>query len=117
MDYERQILEVLMLAGAKGISVRMLTQHVYNMNCSLFFVPDVTEIRRYVQRYLLRSCKSPTSGIERMERRGYYRLNARQMDAAQQLMLEFNTHEDGLEDTSTPMIHEPMAGQTQDLFA
>ncbi len=116
MVYDRQILEILMLAGAKGISVRMLSQHVYNMNCSLFFVPDVEEIRRYVQRYLLRNSKTPTDIIERTGRRGFYRLNTRKSAAAQQLLLEFKAQEAGQEELGNAVAEEPLSGQTLDLF-
>ena len=94
IDYDRQILEILMLVGEKGISVRMLTMHVYNMNCSLFNLPDVNEIHQYVQQYLLRNSKLPNSIIERTERRGFYRLNTSHSEQARQLMLDFEGNED-----------------------
>lgn len=88
MTYDRQILRILSDVGDKGISVQLLAKHVYNQNSTLFFSPDLSEIHTYVQQYLLKNSKSPSSLIESMERRGFYRLNTNNADA-QQLMLDF----------------------------
>lgn len=88
MAYDRQILQILSDVGELGIGVQHLAKHVYNMNCTFFFQPDLQEIRNYVRKYLLRNSKSAQSLIERTERRGYYRLNKNNADA-RQLMLEF----------------------------
>ena len=88
MTYDRQILRILSDVGDKGISVQLLAKHVYNQNSTLFFSPDLSEIHAYVQQYLLKNSKSPSSLIESMERRGYYRLNTNNADALQ-LMLDF----------------------------
>lgn len=88
MTYDRQILRILSDVGDKGISVQLLAKHVYNQNSTLFFSPDLSEIHTYVQQYLLKNSKSPSSLIESMERRGYYRLNTNNADA-RQLMLDF----------------------------
>lgn len=88
MTYDRQILQILSDVGELGIGVQQLAKHVYNMNCTLFYQPDLQEIHGYVQQYLLRNSKSAQSLIERTERRGYYRLNKNSADA-RQLMLEF----------------------------
>ena len=86
--------------GDKGISVQLLAKHVYNQNSTLFFTPDLTEIRSYVQQYLLKNSKSPSSLIESMERRGYYRLNTRNNADARQMVLTFKeqSSEDEKED-------------------
>ena len=100
MTYDRQILRILMDIGDKGISVQLLAKHVYNQNSTLFFTPDLTEIRSYVQQYLLKNSKSPSSLIESMERRGYYRLNTRNNADARQMVLAFKeqSFEDEKED-------------------
>ena len=66
-----------------------MSKHVYNMNLSFFYTPDLNEIRAYVQQYLLSHSKSPHSLIESTGRRGYYRLNTQNNSDARQLMLEF----------------------------
>ena len=88
MAYDRQILQILSDVGELGIGVQHLAKHVYNMNCTFFFQPDLQEIVSYVRKYLLRNSKSAQSLIERTGRRGYYRLNKNNADA-RQLMLEF----------------------------
>ena len=75
--------------GDRGISVQLLAKHVYNQNTTLFFSPDLSEIHAYVQQYLLKNSKSPSSLIESMERRGFYRLNTQNNADARQLVLEF----------------------------
>jgi hypothetical protein len=89
MTYDRQILEILTDVGEKGISVQLLSKHVFNKIASLFFMPNLEEIRTYVQQYLLKNSKSPSSLIEGMDRRGYYRLNTQNNPDARQLMIEF----------------------------
>ena len=89
MTYDRQILDILMELGEKGISVQLLAKHVYNRNSSLFFTPDLNEIRSYVQQYLLRNSKSTLSLIEATGKRGFYRLNTVNNADARQLMIEF----------------------------
>lgn len=87
--YEQQILRILADVGVRGISVRLLAKHVYNLNCTLFTQPDLQEIHNMVQQYLLRNSKSPQSLIESTGRRGYYRLNTQGSADARQLLLDF----------------------------
>ena len=89
MTYDRQILKILSDVGEQGISVQLLAKHVYNQNVSLFYTPDMDEIRSYVQQYLLKNSKSSASLVESMERRGYYRLNTQNNADARQLLFEF----------------------------
>ena len=89
MTYDRQILQILTDVGEKGISVQLLAKHVYNLNSTLFFTPDLSEIRTYVQQYLLKNSKSSFSLIENTGKRGIYRLNTTNNADARQLMLEF----------------------------
>jgi len=90
MTYDRQILQILTDVGERGISIQLLSKHLYNLNVSFFVVPDLEEIRSYVQQYLSRNSKSPQSLIESTGRRGYYRLNTQNNADARQLMLEFS---------------------------
>ena len=89
MTYDRQILRILTDVGDRGISVQLLAKHVYNLNSTLFFTPDLSEIRTYVQQYLLKNSKLSVSLIESMDRRGYYRLNTLNNADARQLLLDF----------------------------
>lgn len=89
MTYDKQLLQILMDVGERGISVQSLAKHLYNQNCSFFSQPDYEELRAYVQQYLLRNSKSQQSLIESTGRRGYYRLNTQGNADARQLMIQF----------------------------
>lgn len=93
MVYEQQILHILSEVGERGISVSLLAKHVYNLNCTLFYQPDLQEIKQIVQQYLLKNSKSSLSLIESTGRRGYYRLNTQNNADARQLMLVFREEE------------------------
>jgi len=88
MDYDRQILQILTEVGQQGIGVRQLAKHVYNLNCTLFFQPDLHEIYRYVQKFVKRNSKVSKSLVEHTGRWGYYRLNMRN-DQARQFILQY----------------------------
>ena len=89
MTYDRQILQILTEVGERGISVQLLAKHLYNLNSTLFFSPDLEDIRSYVQQYLLKNSKSIQSLIESTGQRGYYRLNTENNADARQLLLTF----------------------------
>lgn len=111
MTYDRQILKILSDVGERGIGVRTLAKHIYNMNSTLFLSPDPAEIHRYVQQYLLRNSKSLQSLVESTGRRGYYRLNTRNSADARQLMFEFR---DGKGETKEE--EKPQQDFSLDLF-
>ena len=89
MTYDSQILQILTEVGEKGISVQLLSKNLYNLNTTLFYTPDLEEIRSYVQQYLLKNSKSAQSLVESTGRRGYYRLNTQNNADARQLVLKF----------------------------
>ncbi len=112
MTYDRQILKVLTEAGEAGVSVQVISRHVYNMNCTLFSSPEIGDVHRYVQQYLLRNSKSDYSLVESTGRRGYYRLNTRNNADARQLMLDFRDAEEPI------AVEEPeQEDLSLDLFA
>ena len=80
-------------AGERGIGVKTIAKHIYNMNRTFFVAPDYEEIRTWVQQYLLKNSKSAQSLIERTGQRGYYRLNMMGSQDARQLMLQFREEE------------------------
>ncbi len=89
MTYDQQILNVLLQAGDRGLSVQAIVKHVYNMNRTFFQQPDYEELHNYVQQYLLKNSKSAQSLIENAGQRGRYRLNTSGSQDAQQLVLQF----------------------------
>jgi len=110
--YERQILRILTAVGERGISVALLAKHLYNLNSTLFYQPDLQELHQFVQQYLLRNSKLPQSLIESTGRRGFYRLNTQNSADARQLMLEFrdSTEESEIE------AEKPKEDLSLDLF-
>ncbi len=90
MNYDQQILQILTRVGQRGLSVQAISKHVYNLNRTFFFSPDMDEIKSYVQQYLLKNSKSEKSLIENTGQRGSYRLNTTGSKDAQQLMLQFH---------------------------
>lgn len=106
--YDKDILQVLVEAGYRGISVRAVARHVYNRNCSLFVQPDFMEVHRQVQQYLLRQSKSRSSLVVRTERRGVYRLNTSNADA-QQLMLDFRVYQEEQEELKEEKPQEDLS--------
>ena len=107
MTYDQQILNILTDVGDKGISVQLLSKHLYNLNISLFAPLDFEEIRNYVQQYILKNSKSTQSLIENTGRRGIYRLNTKNNADARQLMLEFKNHATQEDATESEEIHHP----------
>lgn len=101
-EYDRQILTILADVGEDGISVQSLAKHVHNMNRTLFFAPNATEIHRYVQQYLLRNSRPPHPLVETTGQRGHYRLNTNGSDNARQLMLEFHEEKAVKEEEDKP---------------
>ena len=101
MNYEQQILHILSEVGERGISVSVLSKHVYNLNCTLFSQPDLQEVKQFVQQYLLKNSKSSQSLIESTGRRGYYRLNTGNNADARQLMLEFREEDSVIEEAES----------------
>lgn len=87
---ERHILNVLAEAGSTGISVRMLVLNVYNLSSTLFERPCLDDIAVRVRRFVARNSATPASLLERMDRRGYYRLNLARSAEARQLELAFS---------------------------
>ena len=112
MTYDRQILKILTDVGDKGISVQLLAKHVYNQYSTLFYTPELSEVRSYVQQYLLKNSKSPQSLIESTGRRGYYRLNTGNNADARQVMPELR--EESVEEE--PEIAKPSKDLSLSLF-
>jgi hypothetical protein len=109
MIYEQQILHILSEVGERGISVSVLSKHVYNLNCTLFSQPDLQEVKQFVQQYLLKNSKSSLSLIESTGRRGYYRLNTQNNADARQLMLEFREEEIRLKEVEEEKLQKDLS--------
>jgi hypothetical protein len=83
--YEQQILQIFANVGRQGISVHLLAKHVYNMNCTLFYQPDLQDVIRQARNFVLRKSSGRRPWLEKTGRWGYYRLNRRGMEEARKL--------------------------------
>ena len=75
--YKQQVLRILLDVGQRGMSAALLSRHVYNLNTTFFFQPDIDEIRRKVWAFLQRNAHSRRPLVEHTDRHGYYRLSRR----------------------------------------
>lgn len=108
MQYDKEIIRVLVEAGDEGLSVWKISHHVYNA-CNSLFHPIVQEdVRKYVQSYLLKNSKLPTSLIERI-RKGTYRLNTSN-SFSQQFILQFR------DEKENNVEEKPQKDQSLSLF-
>ena len=113
MRYEQQILQIFTEVGERGISVKLLSKHLYNMNVSLFTTQDLEAIMSYVRKYVIRNTKTEHSLLVKTNKRGYYRLNTKKNADARQIMLEFRSPEEQVEEVG----NEEQPDLSLDLFA
>ena len=72
MSYDQEILHILLEAGDNGLSVRKITQHLYNRNNTFFERADFDELHRIVAKTLIRKVKDPNSAVRLTGKRGVY---------------------------------------------
>lgn len=87
------ILRILAEAGPAGLSVMKIARHVYNEQNTFFNDVSFEDIHREVQQFVLRHSGRNDSLLERMEKRGMYRLNQNSPETIQ-LMLQFGGDEE-----------------------
>jgi DNA repair protein RadC len=88
MEFDKEILRILMEAGTEGLSLQKVARHVFNAFNSFFNPLNYEDVHKYVAQYLLKNSKRMDSLIEKTDMRGYYRLNMDNQQS-QQLMLQF----------------------------
>lgn len=98
------------MKAPEGLPVRKIVRHVYNAHNTLFGTVDLEDVKRYVTQYLASRSKTPSSPIERTDKRGVYRLNPNS-NAAVELMLQFSEQ---TEETQLPAVS--CADESLDLF-
>ncbi|WP_028898193.1 hypothetical protein [Prevotella sp. HUN102] len=87
MQYDKEIIRILLEAGEDGLSVQKISRHVFNACNSLFSPIEQKDVHAYVQQYLIRVTKNKNSIIEKTQK-GIYRLNLDNQET-QQLCLQF----------------------------
>lgn len=74
MDLEKEIFEILSKVGTNGLSVHKISIHVHNACNSLFETVDYDEVHKQVAKYLLLDSKKKNALVERVGKRGKYKL-------------------------------------------
>ena len=92
MNYDQDILLILNEAGAKGLHVSKIARHVFNQRNGLFDTVSFDEVRHYVSSFLNKSSKRPNAVVEKMNARGFYRIN-HLSGVSRQLMFDFREEE------------------------
>lgn len=103
-EYHRDLVEILLPEGRKGLPLRILTRLIYNRHAGLF-TDDLIFAKIYnaIRFYLWAQARRPSSPFTFGEQRGWYALKT---DAALQLDLCFAPDEttDGLSPEDTPAV-------------
>lgn len=93
MNFNLDIIQILIEAGPKGLSVKKIARHVFNRNNGFFNVVSYDDVYHYVSSYLIRNSKSADSIIEKTDIRGVYRIIP-SSKASRQLQFIFSDHEE-----------------------
>ena len=93
MNYGQEILNVLCEANKKGLSLKKIARHVYNMNNGLFDELTYDDVYRDVVSFIKRNSRDAGSLIQKTDVRGVYRLNHNATQQSQ-LMLNFRDDEE-----------------------
>lgn len=102
MNYEQQILRILMEAGPQGLSVKKIARHVFNENNGFFCEVDYDTVHQLVRQYLQRQC-AQRNGMVRRVSHGVYQLNTKTEEATQ-LLLQFKEADE--DDSATPQAED-----------
>lgn len=92
MSYAQEIIQILLKAPGDGLSAGKISKHVFNAQNTFFESVPYEQVHAQVLAFLQRQSKRPESPIERMDRRGYYRLNPDPL-ISRQLCIDFDVPE------------------------
>lgn len=91
MNYDDEIIRILLEAGVEGISIRKIARHVYNACNSLFEPEDYESVHGYVAKFLTKKSRDSKSAVIRAKIRGRYCLDMKRWKAQQaELALMFD---------------------------
>lgn len=99
MQYEKDILLLLIEAGEKGLSVTKITRHIFNTYNSFFLSLNIEDTHQEVQQCLLKMSKRPNSMLGRV-RKGVYCININNQEV-RHLQLKFSHECDIKKDEKT----------------
>ena len=90
--YDNHILSILAEAGQNGLPIRKIARHVHGCVNGMFEPVSLESVHAEVSQYLHRNSRRGDSVIERMQKKGYYRLNMNSGVAREQLLV-FQSHD------------------------
>ncbi len=77
MTYEKEIVNILLAAGRRGLPVAKIARHVHHEVNSLFEQVSYEEVHRSVGSFVRRHAHTKSPLFKHTSRYGYYRLNKR----------------------------------------
>ena len=63
MTYDEQILYLMAKVGDRGLSVNLIAKHLYNLNSSLFFTPNIEDIKNVINNFTKKRMECHTLSI------------------------------------------------------
>lgn len=103
---ERDIIDILLHAGEKELSVKIIARHVYNKYNTLFVPIDREKMYRDVLKALVKNTEPVGSFFQKGEQRGCYRLSDN-LWMNRQLAFEFTEYEE-VDDTTEVIANEKL---------
>lgn len=95
-DNKREIIDLLILAGREGISVKTLARYVA-YHCNTFFDPvDYEDVEKEVRAFIRRGIHRKQPYIEHAKKRGHYRI-CKKTREGRQLLLQYGEQEEKAE--------------------
>lgn len=92
MKYENDIIDILLEAGERGLSVKKIAHHVCNKRTTLFESLEEKDVRAAISQWLWQKSRQRNSCVEHTGKWGTYRL--KEAAANTDLQLNFLTDED-----------------------
>ena len=93
MNYETDILKILNEAGSEGLSVKKLSQHIFNLHNNLFENVNYNNVYSAVFAYVQKNSKFKNSILQKSKTRGVYKINNEAI-VSTQLKLDFRQCDD-----------------------
>ncbi len=88
VNYEKEVFDILLEAGDRGLEISKIARHVHHEVNSLFEKVDYEDVYKDVRRLVNKESRNPHSFVGRTQKRGCYRLN-RNSGMYMQLLLHF----------------------------
>lgn len=83
-----EIIRVLLKVGERGMHSSKISKHVFNNQNTFFNVVKYEDIHKDVMAFLQRNSKNDLSILQKMKKKGYYRISS-DPETNNQLMLQF----------------------------